>query len=307
MNGGKTTVARFHAYILTAVLIAFAGADHSAYCQDSPCITQVKAEDFDGRNGKPGSAIIDAGEGVTFRLLPGSSKNALAGPPSAWMGIAILDNTLTIRKLPDAYYLGYAYLKSGDVSFWMIGEYTGGAHCCARYHFFSRPAPGIRLRYLGATTGSSEGLDEEPFICRNGVVYFTDTDIRFLYFHTSYSQSILTIPVYYRLDATSLSVDNRPFRQNYLAVVHEIDDILSDVLRKRSTVPESILLHDESEFFSDELGQLLVKRTILYLYAGEDRKAWSTFDRDVRKYYGTRRTLGKIKREIKRILKGTGY
>jgi hypothetical protein len=307
VNGGQTIVARFHTYILAAVLIAFAGADHSAFCQDLPCIQQVKAEDLDVRNGKPGSAVIDAGDGVTFRLLPGSSKNALAGPPSAWMGIAVLDDTLTTRKLPDSYYLGYAYLKSGAASFWMIGEYTGGAHCCARYHFLSRPAPGTRLRYLGATTGSSEGLDEEPFLCRNGAVYFTDADIRFLYFHTSYSQSILTIPVYYRLEATSLTVDNRPFRNNYLAAVHEIDNELSDVLRKRSTVPESILLNDESHFFSDELGQLLVKRTILYLYAGEDRKAWSTFDRDVRKYYGTRRTLEEIKREIKRTMKDSGY
>ena len=300
-------MATFHAYILGAVLIAFAGAGHSASCQDLPCIRQVKAEDLDVGTGKTGSAIIDAGDGVTFRLIPGSSKNAPAGPPSARMEIAVLDDTLTTRKLPDSYYLGYAYLKSGTASFWMIGEYTGGAHCCARYHFFSRPAPGARLRYLGATTGSSEGLDEEPFLCRDKAVYFKDADIRFLYFHTPYSRSILTIPVYYRLEATSLTVQNRPFRKDYLAAVHEIDNELSDVLRKRSTVPEAILLDDESHFFSDELGQLLVKRTILYLYAGEDRKAWSTFDRDVRKYYGTRRTMERIKREIKRTMKDSGH
>ncbi len=37
--------------------------------------------------------------------------------------------------------------------------------------------------------------------------------------------------------------------------------------------------------FSDTLGQLLVKRTILYLYAREDQLAWDTFKRDVSRYY----------------------
>jgi hypothetical protein len=82
---------------------------------------------------------------------------------------------------------------------------------------------------------------------------------------------------------------------------------LPEVLRKRSAVPQSILLDDESQFFSDELGQLLVKRTILYLYAREDSKAWATFDRDVRKYYGTGKCLEQIKHEIGRTLKDSAY
>ncbi len=55
-------------------------------------------------------------------------------------------------------------------------------------------------------------------------------------------------------------------------------------------------------FFSDEAGQLLVKRSLLYLYAGEDRNAWSTLEQGVRQHHGSTRGLGRIKSEIKRIL-----
>jgi hypothetical protein len=293
--------------MLLAVLIFFTFDVPSAFCRDVACVEQVEAEDLFGRLANQDSTVITGGDDVTFRLFHGRSQNMLAGPATAWLRISVLEKGQSRKELPDSYYLGYSLLKSSGSSFWMIEEYTGGAHCCAKYHFFARPAPGKQLRYLGATQGSSEGLAEAPFICRGGAVYFTDADIRFLYFHTPYSQSILAIPSYYRLGATSLTVDNRPFREKYLAAVQDIENELHDVLRKRSAVPQSILLDDESQFFSDELGQLLVRRTILYLYAREDGKAWATFDRDVRKYYGTRKYLEQIKHEIGRTLKDSAY
>jgi hypothetical protein len=260
--------------MILAVLVFLAAYVPSAYSRDVTCVEQVEAEDLSGKLGNLQSAVLAAGDSVTFRLLHGRGENVLAGPASAWMRISVLEKGHLVKELPDSYYLGYSFLKSNGSSFWMIGEYTGGAHCCARYHFFARPAHGKQLRYLGASQGSSEGLAEAPFICRDGVVYFADADIRFLYFHTPYSRSILAIPTYYRLGANSLTVDNRPFREQYLAAVQDMESELPEVLRKRSAVPQSILLDDESQFFSDELGQLLVKRTILYLYAREDSKAW---------------------------------
>jgi hypothetical protein len=268
---------------------------------------QVAAEDLYGRLGTQASAVISAGNGVAFSLSRGRAENRLVGPASAWMRISVLEKGNPVKELPDSYYLGYALLKSGGSSFWMIEEYTGGAHCCARYHFFAQPAPGGRLRYLGATQGSSEGLADAPFTCGDGAVYFGDEDIRFLYFHTPYSASILAIPTHYRLDATSLTVDNRPFRENFLADVQEMEKDISEAVRKRSARPESILLNDDSEFFSDELGQLLAKRTILYLYAREERTAWTTFDRDVTKYYGTKKNLQRLENEIRKLLMESDY
>jgi hypothetical protein len=300
-------VSRYSVHILLAVLIFLAFDVPSAFSRDVACVEQIEAEDLNGRLGNQESFVITGGDDVTFRLSHGRADNVLVGPATAWMRISVLEKGHVVKELPDSYYLGYSFLKSNGSSFWMIGEYTGGAHCCARYHFFARPAPGRQLRYLGATQGSSEGLAEAPFVCRDGAVYFTDADIRFLYFHTPYSQSILAIPTYYRIGASSLTVDNRPFKKYFLAAVQDIENEIPDVLRKRSVVPQSILLDDDSHFFSDELGQLLVKRTILYLYAREDRKAWATFDRDVRKYYGTRRNLEQIKYEIGRTLKDSAY
>jgi hypothetical protein len=219
------------------------------------------------------------------------------------MRVSVLERDSLIKELPDSFYLGYALLKSPASLFWMIEEYSGGMHCCARYHFFARSARHGSLNYLGATDGSSEGLDESPFICRDGKIYFKDTDIRFLYFHTPYVNSILAIPTYYRVDDSSITVDNRPFKGEFLEAVHEIEKELPDTLRHRSGKPTSILAKNGSGFFSDELAQLLVKRAILYLYAGEERKAWITFDRDVMKYYGTKRNLERIKSEIRKIMK----
>ncbi len=246
---------------------------------------------------------FDAGDGVGFRMAPGLSERKLMGPPVTWMTITVLDGDAPVRDLPDSFYIGYALLAQGDARYWMIGEYTGGMHCCARYHFFARPAPGQALRYLGATAGSAEGIDEEPFLCRGGALFLEDWDTRFLYFHTPYAQSQLILPTHYRLTPSSMSVDNLPFRSRYLEEVKAVDADISQAVSRRTTRPAALLLgKDKGEFFSDEAGQLLVKRTLFYLYARQDKTAWQTLERDARKLYRQDNGLKQIRSEIRKIL-----
>jgi hypothetical protein len=246
---------------------------------------------------------FDAGGGVRFRMSPGLSERKLMGPPVTWMTITVLDGDAPVRDLPDSFYIGYAQLAQGDARYWMIGEYTGGMHCCARYHFFSRPAPGQALRYLGATAGSAEGIDEEPFLCRNGALYLEDWDTRFLYFHTPYAQSLLILPTHYRLTPSSMSVDNLPFRSRYLEEVKAVEADINEAVSKRTSRPAALLLgKDKGEYFSDEAGQLLVKRTILYIYARQEKTAWKSLERDAKKLYRQDSGLKRIRTEIQKIL-----
>lgn len=247
--------------------------------------------------------VFDAGDGVSLRMAPGVSERKLMGPPVTWMNVTVLDGDRHVLTLPDSFYIGYALLAQGDVRYWMIGEYTGGMHCCARHHFFSRQAPGKALHYLGATAGSAQGIDEEPFSCRDGTLYLEDGDTRFLYFHTPYAQSLLMIPTHYRLTPSSVSVDNLPFRSRYLEEVKAVEADLNRAVSKRTSRPAALLLgKDKSEFFSDETGQLLVKRTLLYLYARQEKTAWQTLERDARKLYRQDSGVKRIRTEIKKIL-----
>jgi len=290
---------RFAAFVLGMVLL-HAAAPVSG--DDKGCFTILSEDDLVCRAEYcPGA--FDAGDGVRFRMAPGLSERKLMGPPVTWMSITVLDTDAPVRDLPDSFYIGYALLAQGDARYWMIGEYTGGMHCCARYDFFSRPAPDQALRYLGATAGSAEGIDEEPFLCRNGALYLEDWDTRFLYFHTPYAQSQLILPTHYRLTPSSMSVDNLPFRSRYLEAVKAVEADINEAVSKRTSRPTALLLgKDKGEFFSDEVGQLLVKRTLLYLYARQDKTAWQTMERDVRKLYRQDGGLKRIRPEILKIL-----
>lgn len=290
---------------LISVLILM-GVTELALSQETACMRQVAAQELAIAAGGRSSGEVDAGERVALRLVRGGRDNRLAGPASSWMRVTVLDNGSRVRELSNSFYLDYAYLKSGKASFWMIGEFTGGMHCCARYHFFTRTTERAPLHYLGTTAGSSEGMEEEPFICRDGAIYFKDSDIRFLYFHTPYARSVLAIPSYYRLDGTALSVDNRPFKSDYLEAARGVDDEFAAALRARTVKPASLLRGDDSAFFVDEAAQLLVKRTILYLFAREEGTAWATFERDAGIYYGSN-NLELIKPEIENILKEAAY
>jgi len=290
---------RFAALVLGLVLL-FSASPVSG--DDKGCFTILSEDDLVCRTEYcPGT--FDAGDGVRLRMAPGLSERKLMGPPVTWMNITVLDGDRPVMDLPDSFYIGYALLAQGDVRYWMIGEYTGGMHCCARYHFFSRPAPGQALRYMGETAGSAQGIDEGPFLCLGGALYLEDWDTRFLYFHTPHAQSELILPTHYRLTPSSLSVDNIPFRSRYIEEVKTVEAEMEQAVSKRASRPATLLFgKDKGEFFSDEVGQLLVKRTLLYIYARQEKTAWTALERDVRKLYRHDRGLKRIRTEIRKIL-----
>jgi hypothetical protein len=289
----------FAAFVLGMVLL-FSAPPGSG--DDKGCFKILAEDDLVCREEYcPG--VFDTGDGVGFRMAPGLSERKRIGPPVTWMNITVLDGDRPVLDLPDSFYIGYALLAQGDVRYCMIGEYTGGMHCCARYHFFSRPAPEQTLRYLGATAGSAEGIDEAPFLCRSGILYLEDWDTRFLYFHTPYSQSLLLFPTHYQVTSSGLAIDNLPFRNKYLQQMRGVEADIAAALSNRTSRPSALLLgKDRGKFFSDDLGQLLVKRTLLYIYARQEKTAWKTLEQDVRKFYRQDSGIKRIRADIEKIL-----
>lgn len=254
------------------------------------------------------TATIDAGGGVILELTDVDG---------------IMQQNLTIRadgqdlvKLEGGKFIACARLEEGPVTYWAISEFTGGAHCCGQFAFLARAAKGQPVRYLGQTLGYNGGPRDFPgsFLYRQGRLYFKSFDNRFDYFHSSHAECMLVnVPrTYYRLSPTSLSVDNLAFKEVYLKEAAAVDQKIRQQAQRQGRKPEAILRPGfgsgfDSLTFSDNLGQLLVERTILYLYAREDNKAWDTFRQSVQHFYQTTRWVPELQQEITKILGENPY
>lgn len=287
-------------------LITLVFCVRNTYGEQRDALRIIEEVDLEDALKTGGSVTVMAGEGLSLRLLTKDQKVATETKRQ----LVVFYKGRKVKSLLSSHYLSYTKLEAGIAKYWMIEEYTGGVHCCTRYHFFARPEPKSPLKYLGATRGSEGETPyyEGAFIFRNGEVYFEDVDIRFVYFHTSYTDSNLFIPCFYHLAPSSIRIDNKTFKDRYLKEAHGVEDEIKENLDARNTIPQAILIDGSNNTnFSDKLGQLLIKRTILYLYAREDNKAWETLERDIKKYYKTTRGLKTLKREIGKILKENPY
>jgi len=254
------------------------------------------------------TATVDAGGGVSLELT------AVDG---IWrQNLAILAAGRQLKKLAGGRFIACARVEASPATYWAISEYTGGAHCCGQFFFLAQAAPGQKVRYLGKTTGYNGGPRDFPgsFVERQGQLYFEGFDDRFDYFHTSHAGSLLVnVPLfYYHLSPTALTVDNLPFKGVYLkeaaAVSREIQQQANDRHRK----PKAILRPGfgpgfENLVFTDNLGQLLVKRTIYYLYARQDRRAWDSLKQGVAHFYGSTAWVPQLEQEIKQTLQARPY
>ncbi len=306
------TIRKYYAAFLALGLSIWGGApfdflseaqEKTAGQTEAGCLRTLKEDDLSDKLGGQSFIDLDVGEEVSLRIIAGRTSRKLAGPPSGWMKISVLERGNRVRDLPESFYLDYKLLVSGPYLYWMIGEYTGGAYCCVRYHFFGR-APNGFLQYLGVTLGSVGSLDDEPFLCRSEGIYLRGQDTRFMNFHTPQAATRLIFDIYYRLTPASIIVDDRPFRREFLRELEKVEFEIQELLENRQSIPASIFLErKEFGFFSDDLGELLVKKAVLNLNAGEESRAWSVLDEDIRRYYQTTRGFAQIKEEIKRILK----
>lgn len=249
-----------------------------------------------------------AGGSVSFHMAPGREEPKLVGPSQTWLSLTLMDREFPVVVLPESFYTGYRHLSLGPTDYWIITEYTSGRRCGDRFHVFSRPAPGKSVIYLGTTTDGCASQSGPLLSCRDASLYLEDRDVRFLYFHIPDTESQLLFPRHYQITPFTLSVDNKSFRDQYLQMTQETEAEIRKNLAARKNIPDAILTDNGTDmFFSDLLGQLLVRRTILYLYTGEAAIAWAKLAEDIRRYYQNDHFLAKLQAEITQILAAVPY
>ena len=254
------------------------------------------------------TATVNVGGGVTLVLTAVDGKFR--------QDLTILADGRQVQKLEGGRFIACARLEAGPITYWAISEFTGGAHCCGQFAFLARAAAGQPVRYLGQTMGYNGGPRDFPgsFMDRQGQLYFESFDNRFDYFHASHADCLLVnVPrSFYRLTPTALTLDNIPFKQEYMNDAAAVDGKIRQQAAPQDGKAEAILRPGsapgfENMMFFDTLGQLLVKRTILYLYAREDQVAWDTFRRDVSRYYATSDWVPQLQQEILKTLRAHPY
>jgi len=291
--------------VLFSVLLAQALTPAQAQEMAAPPTAVVNLEALlEGKS----TATVNVGGGVTLVI-------AVCGGGHD-QDLTILADGQQVRKLTGGRFIACARLETGPVTYWAISEFTGGAHCCGQFAFLARAAAGQPVRYLGQTQGYNGGPRDFPgsFTYRQGQLYFESFDNWFDYFHASHAGSLLVnVPrTYYRLTPAALTVDNLPFKDVYMKEAAAVDQKIRRQASPQDGKPEAILRAGfgpglEGAMFANNLGQLLVERTILYLYARQDQLAWDTFRRDVSRYYLTSAWVPQLQQEILQILRAHPY
>lgn len=293
--------------LLYVVIPAFLVLTGLVRAEDSKvCVGYVSQAVFTESAKDPNAAAVDAGKGLIFELSATSTKDPIPGPAIGRRVLSVIDLGQKVHVLPESFYVSFSCIEKGLSTYWIVEEYTGGMHCCNRYHFLSRSSPDRPIRYMGATGGTMNPR-ENPWACKGKDLYFEDSDIRFVYFHVAYAFSRLYIPRFYRLTPSSLTVENRPFRDVYRDEIAELNLEIGEKAEARSLKPQSILSEREGRPLSDELGQLVVQKAILYLFAREPQKAWGTLLKDVQSHYRTTEGVALLRKEIEKLLKEEPY
>lgn len=253
--------------------------------------------------------VIDAGQGLVLRLT---------APPEGPFGEKLLleADGRRVAEIKGGTFEECLGVQENSATYWIVSEYSGGAHCCGVYHFFAQPGPHKPVSYLGKSEGHNGGPLplRKCLVERQGALFFTDLDNRFDYFHESHAGSMLVnLPErHYQLSPTGIKVNNLPFKAEYLQQADATQQEIQQEVKKRRARPQGILKKGfgagfENLNFSDPLGQLLVKRTLYLLYARENQQAWQTFSRDVARYYQTSQGVPELKAEIQKKLQGSPY
>jgi len=291
--------------VLLALALALALAPAQAQEMAAPQVAVVNLERvLEGKS----TATVNAGGGVTLVIAVDGGRHD--------QNLTILADGRQVQKLAGGRFIACARLEAGPITYWAISEFTGGAHCCGQFAFLARAAAGQPVRYLGQTMGYNGGPRDFPgsFTYRQGQLYFESFDNRFDYFHASHADCLLVnVPrIYYRLTPAALTVDNLPFKDVYMNEAAAVDQKIRQQATPQDGKAEAILRPGfspgfENMVFSDTLGQLLVKRTILYLFAREDQKAWDTLRRDVSRYYLTSAWVPQLQQEILKTMRAQPY
>jgi hypothetical protein len=255
---------------------------------------------------QPGAPVATAymGAGITVRV-----KRHEGEWPGGDVLTVIRGRTKLVETESGLYETAALYRFAGAYHL-VVAEYTGGAHCCGQYYVFGRTAEDRTWRYLGATGAENGGPSPawNVIVLKDGRLYLQEMDNRFDYFHACHACSLLGNmgPQYSLLTPTGLVPDDGPFRKRYLELAAEADAAVAVEANGRSKKPRAILdapAKGIEAAFVDDLGQLLVKRTVFYLRAGEDERAWWELSADVRRFYQTVDGVELLEREITELLR----
>lgn len=231
----------------------------------------------------------------------------------AWPGgdvLTVIAGTTKLIETESGLFETAALYRHAGAFHLVVAEYSGGAHCCGMYHVFSRAVDTNAWRYIGETGAENGGPMPawESIVLKDGRLYLEEMDNRFDYFHACHACSLLGNmgPQYSLITPNGLVRSDAAFRERYLELAARAEADIAAEARARSKKPPAILDRAEQgteASFADDLGQLLVKRTIFYLRAGEEDRAWETFASDVRRYYQDVTGVDLLKKEIIELLR----
>jgi hypothetical protein len=249
---------------------------------------------------------VDAGMGLTLKMQPKKCPD-----PKDHCGciMTVWYQGIKVKEIKtNGYFTGYSTHVADSVTYWVVEDYSGGAHCCTTQAFFCRPAPEKPVKFLGAIgLGHGDPLGAPKLSCRGGKIYFEVSDWRFAYFHTSFAQSF-AFPRFYQLSPEEIKLSNDQFKQAFLDEVKNIELQIKEEAAKRQTKPAAIIAGNTEEAdLTDGLANLLVARTVNLLCAREGEKAWKTFESDVKRFYQTSRGVRFLQREIKKRMAREPY
>ena len=143
---------------------------------------------------------------------------------------------------------------------------------------------------------------------KEGGLYLRELDNRFDYFHACHACSLLGNigPRYSRLSPEGLVPADDAFRDEYARLAAATEAEITAEAKRRPKRAAAILAPNDASGerpFVDDLGQLLVKRTIFLVRAGEEERAWQSFAADVAAYYRSAEGVDTLRGEISELLR----
>lgn len=275
----------------------------------SECLRQGAVVDFERyKNPDQGQqGTVEDKTGLVFAIQPQRCPDS-----REWCGarLTISYQGKKVKDLQtDGWFTGYARYDRGSEHYFVIEDFSGGAHCCVSQHFLFLSDSQPSVRFLGdlALEHGGPGGYEKNLLCRNGRNFLKIPDWRFAYFYTSFAQSFPFMK-FYLLTPAGLHLDNQAFRDFYLKGLTEINQNIQKAISHRADRPTAILSgQGQNALLSDDLAVLLVERTVHLLCAREDARAWQDLQHDVQKYYRTTNGLALLQRQIKQTMANAPY
>src|SRR4030042_2760081 len=146
---------------------------------------------------------VDTGKGLILKMEPLGG-----GEPGARL-TAWYQNASIIEFITKGWFSGFSRQEAGPVTYWLVEDYSGGAHCCTSHHFFCQPHPQAAVRFLGTINlgHADPTYYQEQLSCKDGMVYHKDFDGRFAYFLTGFAMSgAMFFPRFHRLTPEGISL-----------------------------------------------------------------------------------------------------